>query len=91
MNGHSIENAATMTHSFIVKIWVEETGEEAGRAMWRGHITHVLSGKRRYLQELNSVTDFIAPYIEHMGGKPSFSWRIRQWFRRRNPFAIRSH
>ena len=55
------------THSFIVKIWLEETAEEAGQALWRGHVTHVPSGERRYLQDLNEIVAFIVPYLEAMG------------------------
>jgi hypothetical protein len=53
--------------SFIVKIWLEETAEEAGIAVWRGHVTHVPSGKRRYIKELADVRAFIAPYLQRMG------------------------
>ncbi len=53
--------------SFIVKIWLEETAEEAGRAMWRGHVTHVPSGQRRYIQDLDGIATFIVPYLEEMG------------------------
>ena len=55
------------THPFIVKIWIEETAEEAGQATWRGHITHVPTGERRYLKDLDDITAFIAPYLEKMG------------------------
>ena len=54
-------------HSFIVKVWLEETVEEEGRAKWRGHITHVASGERRYLQKLSEITDFIMPYLKSRG------------------------
>jgi hypothetical protein len=57
------------THSFIVKIWLEETAEEAGQATWRGHITHVSDGERRYLKDLDGITAFIAPHLEQMGVK----------------------
>ena len=70
------------THSFIIKIWLEETVEEAGRAMWRGHITHVPSGKRRYLKELDGISAFIAPYLEGMGVKLGNGWRVGDWLRR---------
>ena len=39
------------TQSFIVKVWVEDHAEEAGHRVWRGHITHVSSNKRRYLNK----------------------------------------
>ncbi len=57
------------THSFIVKLWLEETAEENGRATWRGHITHVPSGTRRYLKDLEDIVSFIKPYLEAMGVK----------------------
>lgn len=74
------------THSFIVKIWLEETVEEAGRAMWRGHITHVPSGRRRYVKDLDDITTFIAAYLESMGVQFGLSWRMRQWLKQWKPF-----
>jgi hypothetical protein len=65
-------------HSFIVKVWLEETVEEAGRAKWRGHITHVRSGERRYLQRLSGIGDFIMPYLERMGVRAGILRRLRQ-------------
>lgn len=58
--------------SFVVKVWLEETVEEAGRAKWRGHVTHVASGERRYLESLTGVGAFIRPYLERWGVKFSF-------------------
>ncbi len=52
------------THSFIIKLWLEELAEDAGRPIWRGHVTHVPSGERRYLQDLNGILAFVAPYLE---------------------------
>lgn len=70
------------THPFIIRIWVEETAEEADRATWRGHITHVPSGERRYLKDLGDITAFIAPYLEGMGVKLETAWWVRQWLKR---------
>jgi hypothetical protein len=80
-----MDQSTATTHSFIVKIWLEETIEEAGRATWRGHITHVFSGKRHYLQDLDDIATFITPYIEGMGGQPGFFWRMRKWCRQLKP------
>lgn len=63
------------SQSFIVKIWLEETAAEAGRALWRGHITHVPSGERRYLKSLDDVAAFIEPFMARMGIKAGSSWR----------------
>ena len=70
------------TQSFIIKIWLEETAEEAGWATSRGHITHVPSGDRHYLKDLNDITVFIVPYLEAIGVKLGMHWRVRQWWRR---------
>jgi hypothetical protein len=70
------------THSFVVRIWLEETAQEAGVAVWRGHITHVPGGERHYLSDLNGILLFIAPYLEQMGIRPTISWRVRRWLSR---------
>jgi hypothetical protein len=68
--------------SFILKIWIEETAEEAERVKWRGHITHVPSNSRRYVQNLDEIALFLTPYLEQLGVKLKkrryFSLRLRQ-------------
>ena len=68
--------------SFIVKVWVEERAAEGGKGVWRGHITHVPSGERRYLKNLGEIEDFIAPHLEEMGVKLGMRWQLRRWLRR---------
>jgi len=74
-----MEPPETNTQSFIVKLWLEEIDEDVGRITWRGHITHVSSGERRYLKDLDGIADFIAPYLERMGARLGRRWRVRQW------------
>jgi len=62
LSGIGIELPETSTHPFIIKIWLEETVEEASQATWRGHITHVPSGERCYLKDLDDITAFVAPF-----------------------------
>lgn len=71
------------THSFIIKIWLEETAEEASRATWRGNITHVPSGERRYVEDLDEIIVFIMPYLDRMGVKFGVQWWVRQWLKQR--------
>lgn len=59
-----LENSS---HSFVLKIWIEDAGSETDAAYWRGHITHVPSGERRYFQDLNGLLEFLIPYLEGMG------------------------
>lgn len=50
-------------HSFVIKLWIEESPEAGASAAWRGHVTHVPSGERRHLKELADILDFIDPYL----------------------------
>ena len=80
--------AETNTHSFVIRIWLEETPQETPRPTWRGHITHVPSGQRRYLQDLNEMVAFIRPYVEEMKGadaSPPRRMRVRLFRRFRRP------
>lgn len=55
------------TCSFIVKVWVEPNDDPAAIPVWRGHITHVVSGERRYFADLTLVITFIQRYLAQMG------------------------
>lgn len=68
------------THSFVVKIWREEPADDHQDGQWRGHITHVPSGERRYLKGLNGIAAFIMPYLASMGVRMGAFWRLRSWF-----------
>ena len=70
------------THSFVLKIWLEETAQEAGHVTWRGHITHVPSGKRLYVEDLDKIILFILPYLETLGVRLGLRWRLRRWLNR---------
>ena len=54
-------------HSFVIRIWLEEPAEETGQELWRGHITHVVSGNRAYFQDLDGIISFLIPYLGQMG------------------------
>ncbi len=70
--GDSFES---VTHSFVVRIWLEDADR---RASWRGHITHVPSGNRQYVEGLTDIVDFISPYVDGMKlGKLD---RFRRWW-----------
>jgi len=58
------------THSFVIKIWLEETNAEARKAVWRGQITHVPSGQQSYFMDLDDILLFIQPHLKTMSGKP---------------------
>jgi hypothetical protein len=51
------------THVFVVRVWLEDAGFEDQTPLWRGHVTHALSGKRRYFQDMHTVLEFITSYL----------------------------
>ena len=64
-----MNSQTTSNHSFIVKVWLEETDEESDRTLWRGRITHVPSNEQCYFQELNDLIVFIQRYTRGWGGE----------------------
>ena len=56
-----------LTHSFIIRIWLEESIAEAGVAKWRGSITNVQDGQRIYFEDLDAIKRFILPFLAEMG------------------------
>lgn len=64
------------THSFVVKIWLEDETQ----ARWRGHITHVPGGERQYVDDLDQIPDFIGPYLQAMGVETGTTLtRLKRW------------
>jgi hypothetical protein len=72
------ESLEATSHPFVIRIWLEESAQEAQWATWRGHITHVPSGERCYIQDLDQIQNFIIPYLEDMGIKFGAHSRVRR-------------
>jgi hypothetical protein len=71
------------THSFIVKVWLNDHRQEGGRVDWHGRIIHVPSGHRHHFAKLKDVAVFVAPYLHQLGVRPTLGWKVRQWLRGR--------
>ena len=69
--------------SFILRVWVERTAEEAGQATWRGRIVHVPSGVQAFVDDLDQVGLFVAGYLGRMGVRLTPYWRFKRWIERR--------
>ena len=82
VDGVGMNLSEAHTHSFIVKVWIEETAEEAGQSTWRSHVTHVLNGERRYVEDLDAIAAFIVPYLERMGVRFQETRPIPRWLGR---------
>ena len=63
-------------HSFIIKLRLEKALSEGGPTTWHGYITHVPSGKRSYLKDLDGIAAFITPYLEAGGVKTGLRRRV---------------
>lgn len=50
-------------HSFVLKIWWEETAAEASMPIWRGRITHVPSHEWVLVKDLQGIMAFMQPYL----------------------------
>ena len=65
-----MEEPEEQIHSFVIRFWLEAIDEQSEQGLWRGHITHVASGERRYLKDAGSISAFIAPYLKELGRLP---------------------
>ena len=53
--------------TFVVRIWMEATGGDGDPRAWRGHVTHVMSGERRYVQSFDAIAAFITGHLRWPG------------------------
>jgi hypothetical protein len=65
-----VRNGQAKAHTFVVRVWVEEPGGGGRPGVWRGHVTHVLEGTRKHVQDLNQISEFIARYLREMDIEP---------------------
>lgn len=54
-------------HSFIVKIWLEESDEELDATVMHGHVTHVPGGERHYIRSEKEIPLLITSCLQRMG------------------------
>jgi hypothetical protein len=67
------------THAFVIKVWREDGDLAVDSAAWRGHITHVASGQRRYVTSLRELDSFIGGYLQELYIRLPLVWRMYQW------------
>jgi hypothetical protein len=66
------------TQVFIVRVWLESRSNPTAPPEWRGVVEHATSRERRYIKDLNELSDFIAVYLDHMGVKVKHGFRLRR-------------
>jgi hypothetical protein len=65
------------SHAFVIRLWQEEAADVGRRQLWRGHITHLPGGERRYLFHLDDVVAFMTVYVPaaDVGARGGFLYR----------------
>ena len=51
------------SHSFLVRIWIEETPEECGRLTWRGLIRHLPEDGQSYVRTFDEIIHSLKRYF----------------------------
>lgn len=69
------------THSFIIKVWLDEPKERTTQVEWHGQVTHVATGERCNFQRVSEVLAFLQLYLNELQIKLPFYWRIYLWIR----------
>jgi hypothetical protein len=66
-------------HSFIIKLWLDDSLENAKPTAWRGKITHVPGGEHRYIKSSDEIAEFISVHLKWTGVEtPTHGW-LRKW------------
>jgi len=78
-----VDPTESETRTFILRVWLEETIGEAGTATWRGHITDVQSGDRRYVQDMDGIVAYLILHLQRLGVRFGLRWRASCWLARR--------
>jgi hypothetical protein len=50
--------------SFIVRIWKEDLSSQETQMVWRGHVTRIPDGARRYFKDLNEIPDLMMAQLK---------------------------
>lgn len=72
----------TSVQSFVIKIWLEESAEESGRAVWRGRIVHVASDTRKSIKSTDEIVAFIQSYVGISDRNPGWLCQLGHWLKR---------
>jgi hypothetical protein len=74
-----MDESPSIVQSFIIKLWL--IGDEREAGVWRGYITHVPDGERRYFSRLSEIDDFFRRYRIEMRPRRRLASRFVDWLR----------
>jgi hypothetical protein len=55
-------------HSFVIRIWKENSVDPTQTAVWRGWIRHVQSEKQHYFSDMAEINRVVVRYLETESG-----------------------
>jgi hypothetical protein len=64
-------------YSFVVRLWLEDTQDDRGPAIWRGSIEQVGSDRRIYFSGLDGIAPIIQARVGVSAAPSHFRWQ--QW------------
>lgn len=51
-------------HSFVIRMWLEQSDEKTLAATWRGRITHIPGNEHQHFTDLKIIAAFIQSYLK---------------------------
>ena len=68
LNTNTMAQFDKEAHSFVVRIWRENSEDPTQTAVWRGRIRHVQSEKQHYFSEIAEISRVVARYLDTDSG-----------------------
>jgi len=63
-NSSNNGSGETQIYSFLVRVWKEELSLQDSQTVWRGHVTRIPDGTRRYFKDFNEIADLMMAQLK---------------------------
>ena len=70
-----------LTHTFVLKLWLTDQQEQAGKREWHGHLDHAATGKRTYFSNFPQLNSQLYGYLDQLGVQLPLWWRVYKWLK----------
>jgi hypothetical protein len=67
-----------ITHSFVVRIWLERSADGGEELKWRGKITHLPGDESQSFNNLDRIVDFIRAFLNDAAPPITGGSRLKQ-------------
>jgi hypothetical protein len=51
-------------HSFLIRMWLEQSEDQSRHVIWRGRITHIPSNEQQYFTDEKNILSFIKSHLK---------------------------